>query len=904
MPKTISRNEFIPDVRKVSFTTWETRTPIRWSYAEAEAAYKADVKRGLFDKTDASIQVDNVTMYYILINTWLLLCRDCHAEGYSDYLESSIRKQGLLCTIAESDKRSDLVIQGLDPELAFPTFRGVWSDDEVTTIYRDITGELCDDPRAAKLQIVLQLLRYPKRFSPSGLKNARQAVWDKFIGIQGRWKNITRRDISLASLEAWGNYHDIPDRVIDTHAGCESTFQYLTRENINHHFIMEQVKDVVREMIGEYKYGGLEEMIQQGDIKLSPGATQDTCSCTFCKAYTVEQYTNYYGLSSYKGKPVRVGSGCIHPLMVNKNYKTYRMIAPEEVLTQAVCYHEQRKLYECFKKSRYGKLIDLDKEWHNGVKGEGQDRSRRAALLGSLDNSLDTYDWSSASDSIMKNLSYYVATREARKMLNLFARQYVDDNGHKHTLYTTGTSGNSITFLWEGIIILAIVIVALRLAGASEEDIMRIIVYGDDTIVPHGYAMVVRDIAKLLGLEMNPDKTCFSDSYYREACGGEYFHGHDLSTLYFPRNLNVSDTARSSMYNETPNRTTSVIALANRFCKFEDSQILGNTMHQFTLAVIRYWFPALRLGGDVIGPKSPLSMRYVNTSSSYGLKSVKAKGVFTDGIDITDHAMHADVGATVHMRIATLVTVAERHWAQIPKYARPGLNQSGWTADGQYVYTYKPSEWRTRSELWFEDYHTEVELWDTPDEIKKRLMEKFRMACFTARKACTYTVLNRRLNDDIIFFSPSRERVRWNKMLTEDSKITVYDVGVNRDGYERKLISHGHPHVTFETERPYICYDTPVSDIAIGSWSVPVTRAKSQVIARRPKLHCMCNKLTESERRRWWENYTYQRYLAEGPEYEDELMRNLHVSRRRMTYDQAYGSKRVNLVNIYEPYNE
>jgi hypothetical protein len=903
MPKTISHNEFIPKDRKITATTWETRTPIRWTYAEVDAAYLSDVKRGLFDKVKASDQVDNVYMYYILINSWLLLCRDCHAEGYADYLESCIRKQGLLCTIAESDKRSDLVIQGLDPELAFPTFRGAWSDDEITRISSEITGERCDDPKAAKLQVVLQLLRYPKRFSPSGLKGAREAVWKKFIGIQGRWKNIVKRDISVRSLRSWGDYHDIPDRTVDTHKGNEGTFQYIVHENINHRYIMDFVKEVVHEMIGEYKYGGLEEMIQTGDIKLSPGATQDTCSCTFCKAFTVEQYTNYYGLSSYKGRPVKVGGGCIHPIMVNKNYKTYRMIAPEESLTQAVCYHEQRKLYEAFKKSRYGKLIDLDKEWHNGIKGEGQDRSRRAALLGSLDNSLDTYDWSSASDTIMKHLSYYVATREARRMLDLFASQYVDEDGHKHTLYTTGTSGNSITFLWEGIIILAIVIVALRMAGASEEVIMQIIVYGDDTIVPHGYALIVRDVAHLLGLEMNPDKTCFSESYYREACGGEYFHGHDLSTLYFPRNLNVSDTARASMYNETPNRTTSIIALANRFAKFEDSQVLGNTMHQFILAVIRFWFPDLRLGGDVIGPKSTSTMRGVTTSSSYGLKSVKDRSVFTDGIDIPHHATHADVGSTVHMHIATSVTIAERHWVKIPN-AKSSVRQTpGWSENGTYIRTYAKSDWRTSSEIWFEDYSTTIELWDTPDDIKGRLLEQWRQACSKAKRNVTYNVLNRRLNDDILLSTPT-SRVKWNKSMNECSNYSIFNDGVTAEGYERRILGYDKPHVTFETERPYLCKDATATSTAVESWSVPVTRAKSQTIARRPKQHCLCNKLTERERREWWEMYTYQRYLAEGPEYEDELMRNLHVSRRRMTYDQAYGSKKVNLVNIYEPYNE
>lgn len=910
MSKTISRNEFIPKVREeLPSYTWETRTPVRCTFAEAVELYKADVKRGMFDKLSHDDTSDNEHMYYYVINSWLLLCCDCHAYGCADYLMSSIRKQGLLCTISECDNRADLVVQGLDPERAFPFFREAWSDDLVADMCRLLRekssdyGVLSDDSTTAcRLRLVLQLLRYPKRFSPKGLKGAREAVWRKFVTIQDRWKNISEYDVK--DLQRWGDENEYPDRMIDTHSGVQSF--YNQRYGIKHRHILNAVRDVVKEMIGEYRYGGYYEMVHQGDIKMSPGATADTCTCSFCKAYALETYTNYLGLSTLSdNKRIRVGGSTIRLIPVNKNYKTYRMIAPEEVLTQAVCYHECGKMYESFKRSKYGKMVDLDKEWHNGIKGQGQDRSRLLALIGSLNNSYDTLDWSSASDSISKHLSYYIATTEARKALNLFARRFVDDEGHTQKLYTTGTSGNSLTFLWESIVILAITIVALRLGGATEEEVNRIVVYGDDTIIPHGYAIIVKDIATLLGLELNPDKTCFHDTFYREACGGEYYRGVDISTMYFPRNLNISDTAKASVFNETPGRTTSIIALANRFsCEEGAFPTLGNSMHQFILSVIRDWFPDLRLGGDVIGPKSPFGVRSTMTSPKYSLLSVNSRTVTTDGIDIGDHASLSDARATVRMSIATSVTVSERQWYKLPKGAR--LTTYGydgptrWTDSGDYVPKYVPSEWNTFNVVWEEEYCTPVQMWDTPDDIRCRLINMVREAKTKANKALTKRILNTDMHPDIMMRAP---RMIWNTVLKESSPYTVYNVGINANGYERRLEGFRRPHVTFTTERPYHITDDPTSNNSDGSWSVLVTRAKSQTVSRKPKVTCMCTRLSESERRSWWEMYSYYKFLAEGPEYEDELMRTLHVSRRRMTYDQAYGSSKTNLVNLYEPLN-
>lgn len=50
---------------------------------------------------------------------------------------------------------------------------------------------------------------------------------------------------------------------------------------------------------------------------------------------------------------------------------------------------------------------------------------------------------------------------------------------------------------------------------------------------------------------------------------------------------------------------------------------------------------------------------------------------------------------------------------------------------------------------------------------------------------------------------------------------------------------------------------------------------------------CICNLMDDTQRRLWWDYFSYQEFLRTGPQYEDSLMELLHISTPRMTYDQA-----------------
>lgn len=78
---------------------------------------------------------------------------------------------------------------------------------------------------------------------------------------------------------------------------------------------------------------------------------------------------------------------------------------------------------------------------------------------------------------------------------------------------------------------LALVVWALLTVGAPDADTREgILVYGDDVIVPSGYAANAMRILELFGLRVNRDKS-FTSGLFRESCGVDAFNGHDVTPV-------------------------------------------------------------------------------------------------------------------------------------------------------------------------------------------------------------------------------------------------------------------------------------------------------------------------------------------------------------------------------------
>jgi len=104
--------------------------------------------------------------------------------------------------------------------------------------------------------------------------------------------------------------------------------------------------------------------------------------------------------------------------------------------------------------------------------------------------------------------------------------------------------------------VLALTVWAILAAGAPDEDTRkRILVYGDDVIVPTAYAGNAIEQLESFGLLVNRDKSCTS-GLFRESCGMDAFQGDDVTPV---RIRTVwSSEPRANVY-------TSWIAYANSF---------------------------------------------------------------------------------------------------------------------------------------------------------------------------------------------------------------------------------------------------------------------------------------------------------------------------------------------------
>lgn len=194
--------------------------------------------------------------------------------------------------------------------------------------------------------------------------------------------------------------------------------------------------------------------------------------------------------------------------LVPKNWKTFRTIAcePEGNLPLQLAFdtYAKRKL------KRFG--IDLS----------DQSANQRGAYEGSVNNTLCTVDFSSASDTIS-----YQAVRL------LFPDEwfrYLDDVRAPNYRGVLGSGvyekfssmGNGSTFCIETLIFAA----ACYAVGSR-----KFLVYGDDVLIEKEFYDEFIRLTGFLGFSINRDKT-FTDGPFRESCGKDYFNGIEVTPIF------------------------------------------------------------------------------------------------------------------------------------------------------------------------------------------------------------------------------------------------------------------------------------------------------------------------------------------------------------------------------------
>jgi hypothetical protein len=439
----------------------------------------------------------NAFAYYVLLNTWLLIWKHNAPLSW-------IRIFSLIC-----DKGLVAVIRLLQDEVTLllaDHVLGPWSQIILCDLRKEYGSVDIDSVTPDELVTLLQILRYPKRFSPTKADLVHKQTLDDFLSWENRTKMIQRSN-------SW-------------------YYTYITKElraEISEMYNWTAIVDRVRAVKADPQ-----------SWMLSSGAASNAKATTAAKVthliYTIPgyqlpifgQYTHSRPMSCQMGLS---DLDIVKIQAVPKSYKSARIIGMDDVARNAM-----------------GKAIEQEFRQQDRVRGtidlEDQTINQRLAAQGAIDGSIATLDASKASDSISKSLFVDIFPREyVTEVLPLLPTHF-ELMGKKNKCYAlqmASTSGHSLTFRHETIVFLAAMRLAYRqyVALVEHKQVAKVSqqsawAYGDDSLVASEAAEIAVHILATIGININTDKSYWSGPY-RESCGKEYWKGTDVTSEYFPR---------------------------------------------------------------------------------------------------------------------------------------------------------------------------------------------------------------------------------------------------------------------------------------------------------------------------------------------------------------------------------
>jgi hypothetical protein len=325
--------------------------------------------------------------------------------------------------------------------------------------------------------------------------------------------------------KTWKRFHEAEDLCRDSNLQISRTFKYSP--------FWRAVAMRVKEALGEFSWDECYKHFAFG-----PGATTRLTRANAAAAY------------KYSGKPESTSgntvlASCVirmNPLWtqsallsgedpgdlvkvvcgnsiiaVPKNFKTNRTIAKEPCMNIYI----QKGIGSVIRRRLKRVGIDLNT----------QVRNQEAAREGSLSGALATIDLSMASDTLAFELvsfllpnDWWWALEQSRSPVGVLP------SGEVLTYQKFSSMGNGYTFELETLIFWCICQEVCCANNINETD-CRVLVYGDDIVVPSDKAEAVLNRLFQAGFKPNTDKT-FISGPYRESCGKHYFLGHDITPFY------------------------------------------------------------------------------------------------------------------------------------------------------------------------------------------------------------------------------------------------------------------------------------------------------------------------------------------------------------------------------------
>jgi hypothetical protein len=163
-----------------------------------------------------------------------------------------------------------------------------------------------------------------------------------------------------------------------------------------------------------------------------------------------------------------------------------------------------------------------------GVDLTDQTRNQRLSQQASDRGHLATVDFSSASDSISREVVRHLLPSRWYALLAATRSTVGVHNKRVIRWEKFSSMGNGFTFELESLIFYAAALAVCDYLGESSADVS---VFGDDVILPVNCYDLFSSFSAFLGFTVNMDKS-FATSYFRESCGAHYFDGVDVKPIY------------------------------------------------------------------------------------------------------------------------------------------------------------------------------------------------------------------------------------------------------------------------------------------------------------------------------------------------------------------------------------
>jgi len=275
-------------------------------------------------------------------------------------------------------------------------------------------------------------------------------------------------------------------------------------------------------------------------LRFGPGATTATPKKNACPVVKLKSgiqcSTNFpldvipgnFNPATYEDRDdIEVGIHLSKVEFVPKNAKTYRAICVEPMLNS---------MYQ----NGLGDLL-ASRLRRVGIDIRDQSANQRAAMYGSISGESATLDLSSASDTVSVGLvKHLFPDAWSDLLLQLSTREGVVD-GKMVTFEKLSSMGNGFTFPIETIIFWALAQSVTDVSAPRHR--CRVLVYGDDIIVPTPAVPLLREVLAACGFLLNSEKSFWTGNF-RESCGCDYVHGQSVRPVFVSNALTGADFYR------------------------------------------------------------------------------------------------------------------------------------------------------------------------------------------------------------------------------------------------------------------------------------------------------------------------------------------------------------------------